>query len=269
MRFIHISDTHIAASPGFSNYGHAPLASLTALVDALNALTFNVDFVLHTGDVVEDRSEAAYRLAAVELSRLRFPVRYLAGNHDDADVLQRVLLGRSVTVPRLDDRFQVDGMEVVLLDSRGPRDPEGDLSDQQLAALGSTCARSQGPPLVIAIHHPPVALDTPWLDLGWDSGRIPTMLLGRAREFQKVVAPARGRLRGVFFGHVHRAFQVIRDGVLYASASSGFGQLQTWPDQAQPQPAPWEPAGFNVVTITADQTTVREHALPRPSTGWS
>lgn len=265
MRFIHFSDTHVAADPGFSNYGHRPLACLAALVDAVNALPFPVDFVLHSGDVVEDRSEQAYRLAATELSRLRFPVRYLAGNHDDAELIQRVLLGRTTTVARLDDRFQAGGVEVALFDSRGPRDPEGTLDDPQLAALKALC-RPQGPPLVIAIHHPPLPLDTPWLDRGWteDGGRTPTMLLGRGREFLEAVAPARDRLRGVFFGHVHRSFQVVHNGILYASAPSAFAQLLSWPTQEVPEPASDEPAGFSVVTVTAEQTTVRQHALPRP-----
>jgi len=268
MRFVHISDTHIATDPGFSNYGHRPLESLAGLVDAVNALSFPLDFVLHTGDVAEDGSEEAYRRAAAELSRLRFPVRYLAGNHDDSQALQRILLGRSTPVRRLDDSFQSGGVDFLLLDSRGPRDPQGTLDDEQLAALRARCT-PEGPPLVIAIHHPPVELDTPWLDRGWEeaSGITPPMLLDRGREFQGAVAPARHRLRGVFFGHVHRAFQVLHDGILYSSAPSTFAQILAWPSQERPQAAAAEPAGFSVVTVTEKQTIVRQHALARPATG--
>jgi len=268
MRFVHVSDTHIAADPAFSNYGHRPLDGLAALVDAVNALSFPVDFVLHTGDVVEDGTEAAYRLAAAELSRLRLPVRYLAGNHDRGDFLQRVLLGRSRPVARLDDSFRAGGIDFLLLDSRGPHDPEGTLHEEQLAALKGRCA-PEGPPLVIAIHHPPVPLDTPWLDQGWEraSGRTRTMLLDRGREFREAVQPARARLRGVFFGHVHRAFQVVENGVLYASAPSAFAQLLAWPSQDHPEAAESEPAGFSVVTVTDTGTTIRQHALPRRTNG--
>jgi len=264
MRFVHVSDTHVASDPAFSNYGHRPLDSLAALVDAVNALAFPVDFVLHTGDVVEDGSEKAYRQAAAELSRLRFPVHYLAGNHDDADLLQRVLLDRPAPLARLDHSFREGGVEFLLLDSRGPRDPEGTLLEEQLAALRRKCA-PEGPPLVIAIHHPPVPLDTPWLDRGWEdaAGRAPSMLLDRGREFRDAVAPARARLRGVFFGHVHRSFQVLEQGVLYASAPSAFAQLLAWPSQDHPQAAESEPAGFSVVTVTDTGTTIRQHALPR------
>ena len=94
MRFVQITDTHIGQNPEFANYGHAPFSNLEAVVVAINALRFPVDFVLHTGDVVEDRSEGAYRLARRVLSRLRVPVHYVAGNHDDAAILQRVMLDR-------------------------------------------------------------------------------------------------------------------------------------------------------------------------------
>ncbi len=142
MRFIHVTDSHIAPDPAFTNYGHAPHANLVAVVDAINALPFPVDFVLHSGDVVQDRSEAAYRLAGSVLSRLRLPVRYVAGNHDDADILQRVLLGRSSSGPRFDSVSDIAGVLLAVFDSRGPNDPSGTLTDAQLADLHGSAHRT-------------------------------------------------------------------------------------------------------------------------------
>ena len=87
------------------------------------------------------------------------------------------------------------------------------------------------------------------------------MLLDRGKEFLDVIAPARDRICGVFFGHVHRAFQIVSGGILFSSAPSGFMQFKTWPDQESPQLADGEPAGFSVVTVTAGQTTVRHHSI--------
>ena len=265
MRFVHVTDTHIGADPGYAKDGHSAHDNLVALVNAVNDLRFPIDFVLHTGDVVEDRSEEAYRVARGVLCRLRLPVYYVAGNHDDADRLQRVLLGSAAAGPRFDYRLTIDGIVVAVFDTRGPNDPAGTLTGEQLAAVEDLCV-PEGPPLVIALHHPPLPLDTPWLDDGWQipSGRTANMLLDRGADFLQAVAPARDRLRGVFFGHVHRAFQVIHRGILYASAPSGFGQLLTWADQARPEPSPGEPPGFSIVTITADRTIVRQHALVTP-----
>ena len=265
MRFIHITDSHIAADPAFKSYGHSPLENLALLVEAINALTFPLDFVLHTGDVVEDRSEAAYRNAGAILSTLRLPVYYLAGNHDDPAALQRVLMGRAPVGDRFDYRFEADGVQVAVFDSSGPNDPVGTLLPAQIAALRALCGAG-GPPLVIALHHPPLPLDSPWLDTGWRhrDGRWSNMLLDCGAEFTEAISPARDRLRGVFFGHVHRSFQVVHRGVLYASAGSSFGQLLTWPDTAKPGASPAEPAGFSVVTVTGEGTVISQHALPRP-----
>jgi 3',5'-cyclic-AMP phosphodiesterase len=154
---------------------------------------------------------------------------------------------------------------VVVLDSRGPRDPGGTLSDEQISGLKALCGQ-RGGPLVIAIHHPPLPLDSQWLDNGWATpgGATPSMLLDRGPEFLEAIAPARDRIRGVFFGHIHRAYQVVHRGVLFSSAPSSFGQLVTWPSQSSPEASPAEPAGFSLVTIEGDRTIVRQHHLGRP-----
>lgn len=262
MRFIHITDTHIAEDPAFISHGHSPLQRLEMLVQAINALTFPIDFVLHTGDLAEDRSEGAYVLAQRVLARLHPPIHYVAGNHDDADILQTIMLGRAPSGPRFDYMLSFAGVTIALCDSRGPNDPAGTLTDDQLDWLRALCL-PEGPPLVLAVHHPPLPLDSLWLDVGWTTATGPgfSMLLDRGPEFLDAIEPARDRIRGVFFGHVHRAFQVVRRGILFSSAPSGFAQFHTWPDQELPKAAATEPAGFSIVTIDADRTTVRHHSI--------
>jgi Icc protein len=265
MRFAHISDSHIGAQPGFVSNGHQALANLDALVETINALTFPVDFVLHSGDVSEDGSESSYRLAKAVLDRLRIPIRYVAGNHDDGDVLQRILLGGRRAGERLDYQEIIGGVTVVVRDTRGPNVPGGTLTDTQLGGLAELCHRN-GPPMILCLHHPPVSLDSAWLDPGWTDARgtHPSMLLDRGRELLDVLAPARDRIRGVFFGHVHRSYQVVQNGILFSGAQSAVAQLLTWPDQARPAASEEEPAGFCLVTVTGECTTVRQHAVPRP-----
>lgn len=260
MRFVHMSDTHIRADADFDNYGHSPLRNLEAMVQEINNLPFRPDFVLHTGDIVDDRNEASYLQARSVLDKLRYPIYYVVGNHDSAEGLQRVLLRKTSGAEKYDYHFEVDGITFAVFDSSGPADPAGTLDDAQLQRLHELC-QPNGLPLVVALHHQAVHLDSTWLDEGWRHLRMP---LDCADEFLAALAPARDRLKGVFFGHVHRSFQVFRNGTLFSSAASAFGQLQSWPGQPEPLASPHELGSYNVVTITHDETIVRQHTFARP-----
>src|SRR3990172_2851412 len=127
LHFVHISDTHINPDPTYvSQYGTlSSIAGALALVAHINALPVAPDFVLHTGDVVYDPYPEAYATAREVLGELKFPVYYLAGNHDEGAALQRSMLGRTdadVTIP-LHYEFAVKGVQFVCVDSNGPAVP--------------------------------------------------------------------------------------------------------------------------------------------------
>ena len=116
LSFVHISDTHISADPHYNQDGamHTPLVGAKALVRQLNTLPFPPDFVLHTGEVAYNPDETAYPVAYEVLSALKVPVYYLAGNHDDAATLQRIMLGtkaEAVKTP-FDYQFEVNGVQI-------------------------------------------------------------------------------------------------------------------------------------------------------------
>lgn len=262
VRFLHITDTHISADQSFSAYGHRPYDNLKQLIAIINELPYTVDFILHTGDVVEDGSAAAYQEARRLLADLRPPVYYVAGNHDHAPDLQRVLLGIDQPKERYDYVFEVGGVRVVVLDSRGKMDPGGELTDDQLIWLRDLCT-PDGPPQVIAIHHEPLVLDVPWLD---EITFMPTpMLVSNHAQFMDAVRPAKDRLRGVFFGHIHRSTQTVQEGILFSSAPSTYGALKTYPNLREALPAPEEAPGYCLVTIDEGRTIIQQYTFARPT----
>lgn len=280
MRFIHITDTHIGPKPDHQIYGHPTLAALEKLVNEINSLPFRPDFVLHTGDVTDEGSEAAYLQAKAALEKLKYPVYYVIGNHDRLAPMQQILLGQAPTaslqqahdqadrVERFDYCLHLESFDLAVFDSRGSVDPGGKLMPQQFAALRDLCTPS-GPPLLIALHHSPVTLDTPWLDENWDVGFTGSpqerhMYLEDHDEFLAAIRPAQHRIRGVFFGHVHWGFQVVRDGILFCSAPSACAQLRALPTDRRPNPTPETPPGYNIVTVTPDQTNIRQLTFTRP-----
>ncbi len=259
MRFVHLSDTHVGPTVDYTLRGRLTLPILETLIHEINALPFRPDFVLHTGDVVDDASEAAYALVKPIFERLQVPIYYAIGNHDRPGPLQQVLLGKTEIQERYDTYTEIDGTGLIVLDTLGPEGKiHGTLKDKQLAWLRDLC-RPDGPPLIIGMHHQPVKLDVTWLDDPWPDGHWMPLDCGPA--FLEAIAPARDRIRGVFFGHVHRAFEVYQDGILFCGAPSGLSQLAGYPGQNVPLAAPDELPGFNLVTVTGTQTVVRQHTF--------
>jgi 3',5'-cyclic-AMP phosphodiesterase len=275
LRFVHISDTHIGPTADYELWGYRPFAMLEALVEHINALPFTPDFVLHTGDLTQDASDESYQLAFSALNRLKSPAYYLPGNHDNPSALELAWKGNSSGINRVDYIIPFETVKIKLLayDTRGdilpgerlPPYAAGMIADYQLDDLRNRCSVNDGNRFIIALHHQPIKLDSTWLDEGFDDdGTWETMMLKQGDAFLEAIAPARDRICGVFFGHVHRGFQVKRNGILFCSAPSALLQFKSYPGQAKPVRADDELPGFNVVTIQDGQTIVRSYTFPRP-----
>jgi 3',5'-cyclic-AMP phosphodiesterase len=260
--FAHISDTHIGATRDYVRHGFAALPCAERLVATLNALPFALDFVVHTGDVVTEPDERAYRLAADTFAALRAPMYYTTGNHDGAGLIARHL-HLPPHQPLTDDpdlltyAFEVRGHRFLAVDARGPDfiDPQGLLSAGQLAILDRELG-ADGPPLTVFCHFMPLAMGIPWID--------ETMLILNGDALHQRLVAAGPRLRGVFVGHLHQAASVQRDGVLYVSAPSVFAQLGGDPGDHRSRVDRVAPPGFAVVHVSRDQVVVRPYAFERP-----
>lgn len=254
LRFVHISDTHFSADPHYNQDGaqHTPLIGAKALVHQINRLPFAPDFVLHTGDISDDGEEDAYVAAREVLGAIQYPVYYLVGNHDHSEPFQRVMLGRSETQIPFDYEFEVNGVQIVCVDSTRPTVPPGGrVSDEQLAWLEGLTRANDDRPLIVAVHHNVLPMGTPW----WDE----YMRMVNGEDFHRALLPARERLRGVFYGHVHQNIDMLRDGIAYFSALSSWYQLHNYPGQVETENDRFAGPGFNVVTVTREQTYVRRH----------
>jgi hypothetical protein len=82
--------------------------------------------------------------------------------------------------------------------------------------------------------------------------------------FHQALLPARDRLRGVFFGHVHQPMQMMRDGIVYVSTASTFSQFAAWPEALEPGLDPDYLPGYNFIHLLPQQTIVHHHTFARP-----
>lgn len=259
LNFIHISDTHIHPDPDYTK-DYAEITTYTgakALVEQLNNVPFTPDFVLHTGDVAYDPNPEAYHACREILGQIKFPVYYIAGNHDDSTGLQKHLMGVENPVTPLHAEMEINGVQIVLVDSNGPaQPPAGFMTDSQLAWLNGLCSAHDDRPMVIAVHHNVLPVGVPWLD--------DYMRITNAEAFHEAILPARDRIRGVFHGHVHQNLDTLRDGILYSSTLSSWTQFHAWPTTTVTDSDRAAEPGFSVVSITQNQTYIRRHRYPLP-----
>lgn len=252
LRFVHISDTHISADDEYGRHHspHSTREGAQALVRQLNNLPFEPDFILHTGDVAYDPDPSAYHIAREILGEIRYPVYYLAGNHDYPTELQSMMLKRQEILPSLYYTFEINGVQIICLDTNGPAEPpRGFVTQEQLLWLETLCAADDSRPLIVAVHHNLLPVGIPWLD--------DYMRTTNGEDVHRAMLPARHRLRGVFSGHVHQNLDVYRDGILYTSTLSSWIQFHAWPEQIETIQDVNADPGYSVVTLTRDQTYIR------------
>jgi len=260
--FVHISDSHIGPSANYKRHGHYPLACARKLVEVINELPVQADFVIHTGDVVTEPDPIAFGLAAETFSRLKTPIYYVNGNHDTVADIRHFLpmgphrnAGNSSQI--LSYTFDIKGFRFLVLDARGPDeiDPHGLLPESQLK-LAAEEATVEGPPLVVFIHFPVHSMNSIWMDRN--------MLILNGDKLHNALLPAADRIRGVFHGHIHQHMQIVQDGIMYVSVASAFSQFGAWPDDEVTHFDADHDPGFGFVHLLPDKTIIHQHTFPRP-----
>jgi 3',5'-cyclic AMP phosphodiesterase CpdA len=253
--FVHITDSHIGPTADYSRHGRIALPHARRMVAIINTLPTRPDFVIHTGDVVTNPDPDAYALAAEVFNEIAVPVYYATGNHDTSrDLHTYMKMGPKQDFQDDPDvlsyAFEVKGERFVVLDGRAPAelDPHGLLSDQQLEVLRRE-ATPDGPPLTIITHFPALPLNSPWMDAN--------MLILNGEEMHRALLPARDRLRGVFYGHIHQARQTRQDGISYHAAASMLGQFTSWPTDEMVSSDIDAAPGYSFVQYVGGQAVVQ------------
>lgn len=156
LTLLQITDVHLRAKPGARLLGVDTWHSLNAVLDqALSQMA--PDALLVTGDIAHEPEPVAYeRFAALIDERFSCPVLMLPGNHD---VVQAMGEGAART------RLELGGWMVVALDSHIDDEPEASVSEADFEVVKNGCAEAGGRHVLVATHHPPVLVDTPWIDI--------------------------------------------------------------------------------------------------------
>lgn len=219
MLLAQISDLHVRR-PGVLANGRVDTATLLArCIARLNVLTPRPDALLITGDLVDSGEEDEYRHLQMLLASLQMPYHLMVGNHDDRTALRRVF-------PEYETRqhggfmqyaIDVGAVRVIALDSLQPGASGGTLCAPRLAWFAAQLEAAQRRPVLVAIHHPPIACGIAHMD------RI-ALDADAARQFGDLLH-THPNVERVMFGHVHRTMFARFGGTLACAAPSPAHQV--------------------------------------------
>ena len=192
-----ISDLHIKP-PGTLAYRRVDTArALQRCVAALNEFSPAPDFVVISGDLADTPTAEEYDYLTRLLAPLKLPFAAIPGNHDSRELMRLAFpqAGYAFASGPLNQKLEVKGLDLLLLDSSVPGKPHGELDAPTLEWLDAMLASSTDRPALVFLHHPP------FLTGIWHMDR---QNLESSAELASIVE-RHSRLRLIAAGHVHRA----------------------------------------------------------------
>jgi Icc protein len=254
VRIAQLSDPHLLSGSS----GAKPLAAFRAVLAA--ALAEGPDAVVLTGDLADDgtdlpddgavtaraedraedradrSAEDSYAALAQAVAGLPCPVYYLPGNHDAPHRLRRALA--AVGIPHT-LTAELGAWRLAFLTTALPGRVAGGTDAAELAALGAVLTAGPARPLLVFLHHPPVAIGSPWMD---EIGLLdPENLFGLLDRHPEV--------RALACGHIHQAFAAERRGVAIYGCPSTLVQFRPRTQRLERDPLP---PGYRLFFLGAD-----------------
>jgi Icc protein len=205
VRIAQISDLHIKP-PGQLAYGRVDTArAFERCVAALNEFAPRPDLVVISGDLADTPTMEEYDYLKRLLAPLTLPFVGIPGNHDSRELMRSAFPEVAYAFPSgaLNQRVEIGGLDLVLLDSSVHGKPHGELDALSLQWLEATLASSTERPALLFLHHPPFKTGI------WHMDR---QNLRNADELA-VIVRRHPRVQLIAAGHVHRATLTMFAGV--------------------------------------------------------
>lgn len=200
VRILHFTDPHLFADADGDLRGVVTQDSLNAVLLDIQKRNWPADFVIMTGDTVQDDSRAAYERFSKLVLPLELPVYCVPGNHDVRPIMRELL---SADPFHYCASLSLGNWFVTGIDSCVEGSAGGRIAGEELDRLASGLAQTDAEHVAICLHHPPLTVGSAWLD---------RVGLYNSDEFLRLASQA-GNVRLILFGHVHQAFEAEHRGM--------------------------------------------------------
>ncbi len=161
LTFVHLTDLHILSSEEEEFRGVRTAEKLRRIFALIRNMEIRPDFFVLSGDLVNEGQREEYETLSGLLDELRefgAPMVIGLGNHDCRVYFRQIVLGEE-SVDEAERYYHssiINGLRVIMLDSKVPGEVQGELDSQQLSWLETELRKPAPQGTLIAVHHPPV-----------------------------------------------------------------------------------------------------------------
>jgi Icc protein len=204
------------------------------------------DLMVLSGDLAHDELAETYALLREELGELVPRCRIAPGNHDNRAGLRDMFPEIVPCGEFLSFQETLGPWQVIGLDTHQPGEVSGRIGQDQLDWLSGQLKQSKDHPTLLFMHHPPISVNSPWLD---------KIALETPKPLCELIQ-ANPQVRAIATGHVHHVFQgKLSHADVFTTPSTG---IQFEP-QGEESSYTLDPPGYRIFDLgeTGYQTEVR------------
>lgn len=194
VRFIQITDPHLFADTKGELLGINTQASLAQVLKEIQQSDFSYEFILATGDIVQDSSAEGYLRFCEEINKLNRTVFWIPGNHDFQPTMFDVLNRKNGNLNPMKHVLVGKRWQLIMLDSQVYGVPHGGLGQYQIDWLIAKLKDHPERYSLIVLHHHILSTNSAWLD---------QHNLRNSHELAEALSPF-SNVKGIMYGHIHQ-----------------------------------------------------------------
>ncbi len=255
-RILQLTDLHVFAEPQQQLKGIPTRECLEDVIAHIVATEAPFDRVIITGDHTHDEQPASYEAVRELLSPWHDRLWQVPGNHDDRRILRDTFHDRvsGDGDERITFHFSVGPWLCAGLDTHVPGEVSGEIDADQIRQWKQLLKESPAERIALFLHHPPIDVDSIWMDQIGLSGR---------EMLHELVEDDR-RIKLICCGHVHHEFEgMLEHAEVFATPATG---IQFDPVGEEPNFATAAP-GYRVIEF--DGKWHSTHVVRLPETKYS
>lgn len=193
-KFIQITDPHLFKDEKGELLGVNTYQSFAQVLREIRDSAYDYDFVLATGDLVQDSSHEGYLHFCEQVKRLEKTVFWIPGNHDFQPKMFEILNQNQGNLNAKKHILLGKYWQILLLDSQVFGVPHGELSQYQIDWVVAKLKDHPDRYTLIVLHHHILPTRSAWLD---------QHNLRNAHELAYALAPFE-KVKGLLHGHIHQ-----------------------------------------------------------------